>query len=204
MTVTENSSCATRSSLLARATSGDDQAWHRVVQLYGPLVYAWARRTGLQPPDAADATQETFAAVATSLAKFDPEREGATFRGWLWTIARNKAADISRGQLKQCQARGGSANAARLHALNEPVNHADDSPGPPGADDEIVRRALALMRTNFEPTTWQAFWRTVIDGRTPDEVAAELSLSRWAVYKARSRVLHCLRTELAGLEKIDP
>jgi RNA polymerase sigma-70 factor (ECF subfamily) len=42
-----------------------------------------------------------------------------------------------------------------------------------------------------------------VDGCTPDEVAAELSLSRWAVYKARSRVLQRLRTELEGLENLD-
>ncbi len=106
----------TSSSLLARASQRDEQAWQRVVQIYGPLVYAWARRTGLQPQDAADVTQETFAAVAMGLAKFDGHRQGATFRGWLWTITRNKAADHVRNQQQARPARGGSSNLAILHA----------------------------------------------------------------------------------------
>jgi RNA polymerase sigma-70 factor (ECF subfamily) len=65
------------------------------------------------------------------------------------------------------------------------------------------RRSTVLIRSSFEPTTWQAFWRTVIDGRSPGNVAEELSLSRWAAYKARSRVLHRLRMELEGLEELD-
>ncbi len=76
---------------------------------------------------------------------------------------------------------------------------------PSGADAdqrEILRRALALMRASFEPTTWQCFWRTVIDGCSPDEVAQEFCISRWAVYKARSRVLQRLRAELGGLKNI--
>ncbi len=58
------------------------------------------------------------------------------------------------------------------------------------------------MRNRFEKSTWQAFWRTVIDGVSTEEVAEELGLSRWAVYKARSRVLQLLRSELACLEDL--
>lgn len=178
-----------------------------MVRLYGPLVYSWARRTGLQPQDAADATQDTFAAVASRIATFDPTRTRATFRGWLWTITRNKAADLVRDQREQPRPRGGSTNVAKLNALDESNDaidyEPDKEPDDKSSHQEIIRRALAVMRTNFETTTWQAFWRTVVDGLSPDEVAAELSLSRWAVYKARSRVLHCLRTELDGLENID-
>ena len=200
------STIPTSLSLLGRASSGDQVAWQRIVQLYGPLVYSWARRAGLQPADAADATQETFAAVSTRLSTFDPNREGATFRGWLWTITRNKAADRVRSQLKQTGARGGSAHLVQLNEVAETAMSAAEYESNPDSSieqQEIVRRALSVMRTNFEATTWQAFWRTVIDGLTPDEAATELSLSRWAVYKARSRVLQCLRTELQGLEPIE-
>jgi RNA polymerase sigma-70 factor (ECF subfamily) len=198
----------TSPSLLKRAGAGDQQAWQLVVQLYGPLVYAWARRTGLTPPDAADATQETFVALSTRLVSFDPDHAGATFRGWLWTITRNKSADLARQRSPDASPRGGSTNVAKLNAINaEPDSIAEPSPASV-ADEaseqrEVVRRALALLRQSFEPTTWQAFWRTVVDGVSPDEVAQELNLSRWAVYKARSRVLHRLRAELSGLEKLE-
>lgn len=68
---------------------------------------------------------------------------------------------------------------------------------------QVIGRAMALMRTHFEKTTWQAFWRTAVDGCSPDEVAKELGLSRWNVYKARSRVLQRLRADLNGLEELE-
>lgn len=208
MTLTDLPNSQTTSpSLLGRATSGDSQAWQRMVQIYGPLVYSWARRTGLQPQDAADVTQETFAAVSNRLQGYDAQRTGATFRGWLWTITRNKAADLVRNQQAQPGARGGSTNLANLNAVHAKPTaaielNADYPQETVGDQQEIVRRALAILRTSFEPTTWQAFWRTVVDGCSPDDVAAELSLSRWAVYKARSRVLQRLRSELDGLEDL--
>jgi len=209
MAITDSSSLQTTSpSLIGRAASGDSVAWQRLIQLYGPLVYSWGRRSGLQPQDAADVTQETFSAVATRLVTFDATRAGATFRGWLWTITRNKAADLIRDRRLQPGARGGSTNLALLNAVTYDAIHERlyEESNPPSElvsdKKEVIHRAIAIIRSSFEPTTWQAFWRTAIDGCSPDEVARELSLSRWAVYKARSRVLHRLRTELDGLEDI--
>src|SRR4051794_10624721 len=47
--------------LLERLRRPDDpEAWGRFVELYTPLLYAWARKTGLQESDAADLVQEVF------------------------------------------------------------------------------------------------------------------------------------------------
>lgn len=196
-------------SLIGRAVAGDATAWQQLIQIYGPLVYAWSRRHGLPPHDAADVTQETFSAVASSIARFDTGVPGATFRGWLWTITRNKAADHVRNAQDPAGGRGGSTNMERILAVADSAwgssSYEASSPAAEAAADQkaVVRRAIALIRSSFEPTTWQAFWRTVIDGQSPDNVADELSLSRWSVYKARSRVLHRLRMELQGLEEFD-
>ncbi len=56
-----------------------------------------------------------------------------------------------------------------------------------------------MLRDQFEATTWTAFWATVVEGRQPAEVADSLGVTRWAVYKARARVLQRLREELEGL-----
>ena len=55
------------------------------------------------------------------------------------------------------------------------------------------------MRGEFTPSTWEAFWRTAVEGRRPAEVAAELDLSTGAVYIARSRVLARLRQRIEEL-----
>ena len=64
---------------------------------------------------------------------------------------------------------------------------------------ELAHRALELMKTDFETQTWTAFIRTAVDGQTAGDVAAELGMSVGAVYVAKSRVLHRLRSELDGL-----
>jgi RNA polymerase sigma-70 factor (ECF subfamily) len=63
----------------------------------------------------------------------------------------------------------------------------------------ILGRALRLMASTFEPATWQAFWETVVCGRAPSQVAAELGISVNAVYHAKSRVLRRLRRDLQSL-----
>ena len=49
---------STASSLLEQVRAGEPGAWQRIVHVYGPLVYGWARRAGLQAADAADVMQE--------------------------------------------------------------------------------------------------------------------------------------------------
>src|SRR5262249_54046786 len=52
---------ATRPSLLVRLRdSRDGQAWTQFVQVYGPVVYNFARKRGLQDADAADLTQDVL------------------------------------------------------------------------------------------------------------------------------------------------
>src|SRR4051812_19850568 len=86
----------TSASLLDRIRADDPEAWRRFVQLYSPLVYSWCRRAGLNTEDTADLTQEVFRSVAGHVGSFRRDRPGDTFRGWLWTITRNKLRDFFR------------------------------------------------------------------------------------------------------------
>ncbi|MFI5456547.1 MAG: hypothetical protein ACHRXM_13955 [Isosphaerales bacterium] len=56
----------------------------------------------------------------------------------------------------------------RLSALPAtPPPDADDS-GEEQADRGLFRRVLALIRSEFEPRAWQAFWLTAVEGRAPN------------------------------------
>ncbi|MEQ1830199.1 MAG: RNA polymerase sigma factor, partial [Pirellula sp.] len=155
---------STSISLLQRASGGESNAWQRVVQIYGPLVYSWARRTGLQPQEAADVTQETFLAVYKRLPSFRSDRPGSTFRGWLRTITQNKAADLIRERIREPKVHDGTANLIALESLcarSEPLNQDSSSLSESCHDEEsdkrvVLRRILAILRGNFEKNTWQA------------------------------------------------
>jgi len=63
----------------------------------------------------------------------------------------------------------------------------------------LVQRALQLMQSDFEPTTWQACWETVAQARPAGQVALELGITVNAVYLAKARILNRLRQDLEGL-----
>jgi hypothetical protein len=63
----------------------------------------------------------------------------------------------------------------------------------------LLLRALEMIRGDFTPQTWQAFWRVRVDGQTPAVVADELGMTANAVRGARGRVLRRLREELGHL-----
>jgi len=187
------------SSLLARARAGDSEAWKHLLELYTPLVYQWCRHCSLQAEDAADVAQEVFAAVAHGIRDFRRERVGDSFRGWLWTITRNKVRDSVRRRHGAPQARGGSEAQARLAQVADDASEpsTQDFTGHPGLS--LQRRALELVRASVEQRTWEAFWQVTAEGREPDCVAHELGLTLKAVYDANYRVRRKLRNELEGL-----
>jgi RNA polymerase sigma-70 factor, ECF subfamily len=183
---------STSSSLLARLRAQDRDAWLRLAKLYGPLVYSWCRRRGLQADDAADIVQEVFRAVAGHIQAF-AHGPGCTFRGWLWTITRNKTLDHHRGAQRRPEAIGGSDAQERMLQIPEALDESE--PGSSTAGN-LVRRALDMIRPDFEEKSWQAFWRVMMEGQTPAEAARSLGISVNAVYIAKSRVLRRLRDEL--------
>jgi len=193
-----SSSTATQRSLLDRARARDPAAWERMVALYAPLVLSWCRAWGLRGEDAADVFQEVFQAVAAHLAGFRRDRTGDTFRGWLRTITRNKVHDLYRRREREPAGIGGSEARALLAQMPEAEPTAESGPGEP-AEGELLHRALELIRGDFEPRTWEAFWQTAVEGRATADVAADLGMTPGAVRVAKSRVLHRLRTDLGEL-----
>lgn len=190
---------STSSSLLEKAKGRDPEAWRRLVRIYGPLVYQWGRQCGLQSQDAADVVQEVFGSVASGVSAFQRVRPGDSFRGWLWTITRNKVRDCFRSLKGTVQAQGGTAAQQRLAQVREQPPAGAEPDATQTAPPTPEYRALELVRAAFEEKTWEAFRRTTVDGLTAAEAAAELGLTPEAVYKARSRVLRRIREELGEL-----
>jgi RNA polymerase sigma-70 factor (ECF subfamily) len=187
-------------SLLSGLRGHLPSAWDRLVDLYRPLVFSWCIRRGLQPADAEDVSQEVFRTVLTRIADFRREPAQGSFRGWLLTITRNKLGDYWRKRSSQPQAVGGSEVRGQLEQM--PCDELlDDASSPEAA--ALYRRATDLIRSEFEESTWRAFWLVVCENRKPADVAAELNLTLNSVYLAKSRVLHRLRETLGDLSDED-
>jgi RNA polymerase sigma-70 factor (ECF subfamily) len=59
-----------------------------------------------------------------------------------------------------------------------------------------VQRAMQQVEASVERRTWQAFWRTVVDGQPTESIARELEISTASVRQARSRILRKIREQL--------
>ena len=192
-------SSATSRSLLDRVRADDAAAWDRLVSLYAPLVFYWCRRAELQEEDAADVLQEVFLAVATHLSGFHKDRPGDTFRGWLRIITQHKILDLFRRRKREPEGEGGSVAADRLADMPAPPVLEEQSAADQRIERSLLFRSLDFLRGEFEPKTWQAFWKTVVDDRAAKDVADELGMSPGAVRVCKSRVLQRLRQELGDL-----
>jgi RNA polymerase sigma-70 factor (ECF subfamily) len=190
----------TRASLLLQLRDGNNRgAWQEFMQLYGPVVYGFARKRGLQDADAADLMQDVMRSVSSAIGRLDYDRSQGTFRGWLFTITRNKVFNFLSARRIRPQGSGDTTTNQLLNA------QADGSDSEDEWELEYQRRLTSLamdrVKHEFQENTWRAFWLTAVDGVAAAEVARQVGISPGAVYVAKSRVLARLRDEVESIQR---
>jgi RNA polymerase sigma factor (sigma-70 family) len=190
----------TRASLLVQIRDGSNHdAWQEFIKLYGPVVYGFARKRGLQDADAADLMQDVMRSVSVAIGRLDYDRNQGTFRGWLFTITRNKVFSFLSARRIRPQASGDSGTNRLLES------HPDTTDGSDEWEMDYQRRLAAIamerVKTEFQDSTWRAFWLTAVDGAAVAEVAKQVGLSPGAIYVAKSRVLARLKEEVEAMRR---
>ena len=185
----------TRPSLLLRIRDPADQAaWHEFVEIYRPVIVRLARRKGMQEADADDVAQQVLLAIGKAVEQREHDPRRARFRTWLGRIAHNTILNaLTRGKPDR-----GSGNSAVAAVLN-----AHESRAGPDSDllqleyrREVFRWAARQVRGEFQKATWDAFWRTAVEGRPVDAVAEELAKNPGSIYAARSRVMRRIQEKV--------
>jgi RNA polymerase sigma factor (sigma-70 family) len=192
----------TRPSLLLRLRDLNDyEAWRQFVALYGELVYRFARSRGLQDADAADVTQIVFHTVSQEIPRLDYDPDRGLFRNWLLVVTRNQV----------------SKYLSRMQGTNRPATYScsdgliDDCIAHDGEAERwehdyrlrAFRLAADRVQEEFEDSSWQAFWRTAVEGQPAKTVGDCLGMSVGAVYTARSRVLSRVKSVIADFDEED-
>ncbi|MFO0917782.1 MAG: sigma-70 family RNA polymerase sigma factor [Planctomycetaceae bacterium] len=190
----------TRASLLVQLRDGSNTtAWHEFVTLYGSMVYGFARKRGLQDADAADLMQDVLRSVNQAIGRLDYDRKRGTFRGWLFTITRNKVFNFL--SARRLRPQGSGDTAANKLLETQP----GDSDGGEEWELEYQRRlagvAMEQVKLEFQEKTWHAFWLTAVEGRSAADASHETGLSAGAVYVAKSRVLARLKEAIDELRR---
>jgi RNA polymerase sigma-70 factor (ECF subfamily) len=191
----------TRPSLILRIRDAQDAAaWAVFTDVYGPLVYGYCRRSGLQDCDAADVTQEVMAQVARAVRTFEYRPESGRFRDWLGAVTRHKISNYRRAGRREALGDDGDVGEilGRTAAGDVDPDWAD------AFNAQVLRAALARARPKFEPATWRAFELAWLENRPAAEASRTLGVPVEAVYLAKSRVLKRLREEVLALAEDMP
>ena len=177
--------------LINLAKSADPAAWETLFRLYSPLVRYWLRKSRIPQLDEDDLVQEVFRSIHSGLARFEKKSATDSFRAWMRTITQNKIRDYLKTQANKPLATGGTT---ALRLVHEAPDLALGDELPEISEDRLViHEALEMVRSEIQSQTFQAFWRSTVDGIAPSLVAEELGIPLQSVYQAKSRVLRRLR-----------
>ncbi len=191
----------TRPSLILRLRDPqDEQAWSEFLDIYEPLIERLGRRKGLQNADVRELVQDVLVSVASAIERWEPSPERGSFRGWLATITRNLTINLLKREARYPRGSGDSNFQQLLEQQPDP------NCGTTALFDIEYRRrmfqwAADCVQSEFQASTWSAFWLTCVEGRSVAVAAEELGLSRGAVYVARSRVMSRLKETIEHRQK---
>ena len=164
------------------ATSGDVEAWDRIVHRFAGLVWAVVRGHRLSAEDAADVAQTTWLRLVEHLGRLrDPERLGV----WLATTARHECLRTLR-------------RTARLVPADIDPDGLADCHAPEAEGRLLAQERDAELWRAFEslPTDCQNLLRVLMAVPAPSyaEVSAALGMPVGSIGPRRARCLQRLRT----------
>ena len=175
----------------------DQEAWEKFVDRYGPKIYAWCQRWGLQQSDAEDVTQGVLLKLANHMASFsyDPSK---SFRAWLKVITRNVWSDL---RTSHKPGSVGSGDSVAMEFLAN-VEAGDDLSARLEAefDQELLEEASARVQLKVTPEKWTVFQLLAVEGLSGEVVAERLKMKVATVYVVRSKVQKLLQAEIELLE----
>ncbi len=176
----------------------NDEVWREFDARYRPIVFAFARKLGLDNEDAADVTQETLLRFLQEYRSGKYIRERGRLSSWIVSMVRFRAADLGRSQARRGSWRGQSG----LHDL--PAEQECATLWLEARRTTILRQAVSELyqHSKMARKTLRAFELLVLQEHPAEQVARDLGMSLGSVYMAKNRVAEKLREIVARLEQL--
>jgi len=149
--------------LVRAIADGDSAALESLYARYGTIVFGMAYRLLRDRQAAEECTQDVFVAVWRGAASYDEERSRVTT--WLFTIARNRAVDLTRRR---------AARPVDLHEEVESPEHAPDAADLVAAADSSSRVAEAMAE--LPDAQREVLTLAYFDGLSHTEIADRLGV----------------------------
>ncbi len=192
----------TTSTILQRLHNFDDRTvWDNFARRFRKPLLAFARKIGIPGDEAEDVVQEILLAFAEAFRRdqYDPGK--GRLSHWLFGIAYRQIANVRRKR---------AIEGARRDPRGEKTSFLGSVPAENDAratwDEEweksLIDTCLRQARAEVSESTYRAFEIVVRQGRTPDDAAAELNMTRNAIYVAKHRVLKRLEELMKDYEEL--
>jgi len=180
---------------IARARSGDAEAWGELYRHYAAAVFRLCRRVLPTREDAEDATMEIFLKLRDKLGQYDPDR---SFTAWLYRVSANHCWDSLRRRRVRHDLETEDSDAL-------PLEH----PNPGQLEQLIAQRSSLQVRKALATLPERARMALVLRYYADmeyEEIAETLGVRRTFVgvvlLRARHHLREALQREGAGLEEI--
>jgi RNA polymerase sigma-70 factor, ECF subfamily len=174
---------------IARARSGDADAFRELVERHSRAVFRVAYRLTGRLEDAEDVVQETFLRAYRQLARFESR---ANFGTWLHRIASNCAVDLLRARPKREMPEG----AETLERLGG----GDGDSALPSPERSLlgaqIRDRIASALDRLSPLERAAFALRHFEGLSIEQIGGTLGLGTSATKHSIFRAVRKMRREL--------
>jgi RNA polymerase sigma-70 factor (ECF subfamily) len=188
----------TTSTILQRLRDYDDSVWQHFADRFRRPIVSFAQRYGFDRSEADDLAQDILIAFAEGYRKgaYDPTK--GRLSSWLFGIAYRQIANRRRKRAVEAKKRDarGDTFLVELPADAEASRLWDAE-----WEKAVLENCLRQVRIEVNVNTYRAFELVVRQGRSADEAADELRVSRNAVYVAKHRVLKRLNELVMKFEE---
>ena len=182
----------TRQTLIGRARDPDDsQAWDEFTDYYAGFIRMVLMQLQAPPDDLEDLSQIILVKLWKNLSTVELGRDHARFRTWLGTVIRNtfythcsQSASRKRRETK----------AAVADVVRPDIEDIIESEW----RKHIIALVIERLNASFSGKAMEVFTMT-LDGKSVDEIASELELTKDSVYVLRNRVQSRFRKEARQL-----
>jgi RNA polymerase sigma-70 factor (ECF subfamily) len=185
---------STDASYVARARSGDSDAFRVLVERHSRALFRVAFRMTGNQQDAEDVVQESFLRAFKQLAKFD---ERASFGTWLYRIAANCSLDMMRARKRRSEHVTSGAEEGAEEVVNS-LPSLDPTPERMALSVEVRQRVLEAMN-DLSATERTAFVLRHFEGMCIEDVSRVLECQPGAAKHSVFRAVQKLRRTLEPL-----
>ncbi len=173
--------------------------WQRYVDRYRPPLVGYARRLGVPSEEAEDVAQQILLTFCEAYRDGKYDRERGRLRTWLFTIAYREIMNWHRAGRGRLATPGEASDAQAI--ANLPADSDAEVIWEQEWRDTMLRVCLEQVRSEVNPTTYEAFRRFVLDEQSAHAVAEELKITQNAVFLAKRRVLQRVKALLPSIDE---